>query len=67
MNAHYTMWGSRTCSSRGKELADVIQPLDLQVLNTGSFTFVRRTGRPSGTAIDVSLASEGARYDRDTA
>ncbi|KAL1434690.1 hypothetical protein MTO96_011465 [Rhipicephalus appendiculatus] len=35
----------------------------LQVLNTGSFTFVRRTGRPSCSAVDVSLASEGARYD----
>ncbi|KAL1467113.1 hypothetical protein MTO96_042377 [Rhipicephalus appendiculatus] len=61
MNAHHTMWGSRTCSSRGSELVDVIHQLGLQVLNTGSFTFVRRTGRPSCSAIDVSLASEGAR------
>ncbi|KAL1476796.1 hypothetical protein MTO96_036238 [Rhipicephalus appendiculatus] len=57
------MWGSRTCSSRGSELVDVIHQLGLQVLNTGSFAFVRRTGRPSCSAIDVSLASEGARYD----
>ncbi|KAL1481251.1 hypothetical protein MTO96_034572 [Rhipicephalus appendiculatus] len=57
------MWGSRTCSSRGSELVDVIHQLGLQVLNTGSFTFVRRTGRPSCSAIDISLASEGARYD----
>ncbi|KAL1425444.1 hypothetical protein MTO96_003522 [Rhipicephalus appendiculatus] len=63
MNAHHTMWGSRTCSSRGSELVDVIHQLGLQVLNTGSFTFVRRTGRPSCSAIDISLASEGARYD----
>ncbi|KAL1483651.1 hypothetical protein MTO96_033047 [Rhipicephalus appendiculatus] len=62
MNAHHTMWGSGTCSSRGRDLADVIHQLGLQVLNTGSFTFVRRTGRPSCTAIDISLASEGAPY-----
>ncbi|KAH7985857.1 hypothetical protein HPB52_024959 [Rhipicephalus sanguineus] len=62
MNAHHTMWGSRTCSSRGRDLVDVIHQLGLQVLNTGSFTFVRKTGRPSCTAIDVSLASEGDRY-----
>ncbi|XP_037501849.1 uncharacterized protein LOC119375889 [Rhipicephalus sanguineus] len=61
MNAHHTMWGSRTCSSRGRDLVDVIHQLGLQVLNTGSFTFVRKTGRPSCTAIDVSLASEGDR------
>ncbi|KAL1466976.1 hypothetical protein MTO96_042395 [Rhipicephalus appendiculatus] len=66
MNAHHTMWGSRTCSSRGRDLADVIHQLGMQVLNTGSFTFVRRTGRPSCTAIDISLASEGARYDWTT-
>ncbi|KAL1472509.1 hypothetical protein MTO96_039271 [Rhipicephalus appendiculatus] len=58
MNAHHTMWGSRTCSSRGSKLVDVIHQLGLQVLNTGSSTFVRRTGRPSCSAIDVSLASE---------
>ncbi|KAH7942972.1 hypothetical protein HPB52_002917 [Rhipicephalus sanguineus] len=52
MNAHHTMWGSRTCSSRGSDLVDVIHQLGLQVLNTGSFTFVRKTGRPSCTAID---------------
>ncbi|KAL1442795.1 hypothetical protein MTO96_030627, partial [Rhipicephalus appendiculatus] len=48
------------------DLADVIHQLGLQVLNTGSFTFVRRTGRPSCTAIDIGLASEGARYDWTT-
>ncbi|KAL1484488.1 hypothetical protein MTO96_011286, partial [Rhipicephalus appendiculatus] len=63
MNAHHTMWGSRTCSSRGSELVYVIHQLGLQVLNTGSFTFVHRTCRPSCSAIDISLASEGARYD----
>ncbi|KAH7943049.1 hypothetical protein HPB52_004130 [Rhipicephalus sanguineus] len=63
MNAHHTMWGSRTCSSRGRDLVNVIHQLGLQVLNTGSFTFVRKTGRPSCSAIDVSLASEGDRYD----
>ncbi|KAH7932019.1 hypothetical protein HPB52_025001 [Rhipicephalus sanguineus] len=57
------MWGSRTCSSRGRDLVDVIHQLGLQVLNTGSFNFVRKTGRPSCTTIDVSLASEGDRYD----
>ncbi|KAL1484650.1 hypothetical protein MTO96_032468 [Rhipicephalus appendiculatus] len=60
------MWGSHTCSSRGRDLADVIRQVCLQVLNTGSFTFVRRTGRPSWTAIDISLASEGAGYDWTT-
>ncbi|KAL1478788.1 hypothetical protein MTO96_052385 [Rhipicephalus appendiculatus] len=34
-----------------------------EVLNTGSYTFIRRAGRHSCTTIDVSLASEGARYD----
>ncbi|KAL1479057.1 hypothetical protein MTO96_034842, partial [Rhipicephalus appendiculatus] len=63
MNAHHTMWGSRTCSSRGRDLVDVIHQLGLQVLNTGFYTFIRRAGRPSCTAIDVSLASEGDRYD----
>lgn len=63
MNAHHTMWGSSTCSSRGRDLVDVIHQLGLQVLNTGSFTFVRRTARPSCSAIDVTLASEGDRYD----
>ncbi|KAH7946765.1 hypothetical protein HPB52_004182 [Rhipicephalus sanguineus] len=63
MNAHHTMWGSHTCSSRGRNLVDVIHHLGLQVLNTGSFTFLRKTGRPSCTAIDVSLASEADRYD----
>ncbi|XP_037520707.1 uncharacterized protein LOC119397346 [Rhipicephalus sanguineus] len=57
------MWGSHTCSSRGRNLVDVIHHLGLQVLNTGSFTFLRKTGRPSCTAIDVSLASEADRYD----
>ncbi|KAL1451291.1 hypothetical protein MTO96_043878 [Rhipicephalus appendiculatus] len=47
-------------------MAGVIHQLGLQVLNTGSFTFVRRTGRPSCTAIDINLASEGARYDWTT-
>ncbi|KAL1444017.1 hypothetical protein MTO96_030078, partial [Rhipicephalus appendiculatus] len=63
MNAHHTTWGSRNCSQRGKDLVDVIHQLDLQVLNTGSFTFVRRAGRVSCTAIDVSLATRGASYD----
>ncbi|KAL1442832.1 hypothetical protein MTO96_030608 [Rhipicephalus appendiculatus] len=63
MNAHHTMWGSRTCSSRGRDLVDVIHQLGLQVLNTGSYTFICRAGRFSCTAIEVSLASEGARYD----
>ncbi|KAL1474967.1 hypothetical protein MTO96_037640 [Rhipicephalus appendiculatus] len=66
MNTPHTLWGSRTCSSRGRDLADVIHQLGLQVLNTGSFTFVRRTDRPSCTAIDISLASEGAWYDWTT-
>ncbi|KAL1482436.1 hypothetical protein MTO96_033797 [Rhipicephalus appendiculatus] len=35
----------------------------LAVLNTGSFTFVRRAGRVSCTAIDLSLATRGASYD----
>ncbi|KAL1476084.1 hypothetical protein MTO96_036782 [Rhipicephalus appendiculatus] len=65
-NANHAMWGSHTCSSRGRDLADVIHQLGLQVLNTGSFTFIRRTGRPSCSAIDISLASEGARYDWTT-
>ncbi|KAL1444011.1 hypothetical protein MTO96_045712, partial [Rhipicephalus appendiculatus] len=60
------MWGSRTCSSRERDLADVIHQLGLHVLNTGVFTFIRRTGRLSCTAIDISLASEGARYDCTT-
>ncbi|KAH7956346.1 hypothetical protein HPB52_008438 [Rhipicephalus sanguineus] len=63
MNAHHTMWGSRTCSLRRRDLVDVIHQLGLQILNTGFFTFVRKTGRPSCTAIDVSLASDGDRYD----
>ncbi|KAL1439518.1 hypothetical protein MTO96_010158, partial [Rhipicephalus appendiculatus] len=63
MNAHHTTWGSRNCSQRGKDLVDVIHQLDLQVLNTGSFTFVRRAGRVSCTAIDVSLATRDASYD----
>ncbi|KAL1444387.1 hypothetical protein MTO96_029892 [Rhipicephalus appendiculatus] len=63
MNAHHTTWGSRNCSQRGKDLVAVIHQLDLQVLNTGSFTFVRRAGRVSCTAIDVSLATRGASYD----
>ncbi|KAL1443137.1 hypothetical protein MTO96_030432, partial [Rhipicephalus appendiculatus] len=49
----------------GRDLVDVSHQLGLHVLNTGSFTFVRRTGRPSCTALD-SLASEGARYDWTT-
>ncbi|KAL1468706.1 hypothetical protein MTO96_041298 [Rhipicephalus appendiculatus] len=44
----------------------MIHQLGLQVLNTGSFTLVGRTGRLSCTAIDISLASEGARYDWTT-
>ncbi|KAL1429246.1 hypothetical protein MTO96_016574 [Rhipicephalus appendiculatus] len=63
MNAHHTTWGSRNCSQRGKDLVDLIHQLDLQVLNTGSFTFVRRAGRVSCTAIDVILANRGASYD----
>ncbi|KAH7976307.1 hypothetical protein HPB52_011426 [Rhipicephalus sanguineus] len=66
MNAHHTTWGSRKCSQRGKDLVDVINQLNLQVLNTGSFTFIRRAGRVSCTAIDVSLATRGASYEWTT-
>ncbi|KAH7961603.1 hypothetical protein HPB52_010721 [Rhipicephalus sanguineus] len=52
MNAHHTM-----------DLVDVIHQLGLQVLNTGSFTFAIKTGRPSCTSIDVSLDSDGDRFD----
>ncbi|KAL1484087.1 hypothetical protein MTO96_032778 [Rhipicephalus appendiculatus] len=65
MNAHDTIWGEShmLVSRKGSGGRD---PLGLQVLNTGSFTFVRRTARPSCTAIDISLASEGAWYDWTT-
>ncbi|KAL1427075.1 hypothetical protein MTO96_017816 [Rhipicephalus appendiculatus] len=54
------------CLQAGRDLVDVIQQLGLQVLNAGSYTFVRRTGAPLCTATNISLASEGARYDWTT-
>lgn len=55
-NAHHHQWGSLTCDSRGKQIANLLLPSDLCLLNDGSATRVDdRTGHPS--CIDLSLSS----------
>ncbi|KAL1417731.1 hypothetical protein MTO96_026632 [Rhipicephalus appendiculatus] len=67
MNAHHSAWGSRRNCRRGKGLMDVVHKLGLQVLNTWSFTHIRRLARTSLTAIDVTLATPGVCYNWATA
>lgn len=66
VNAHHTAWGSRSCCKRGRELVEVYRTTGMQVLNTGAFTYVRRGARTTCTAIDVSVATEGAHYSWST-
>ncbi|XP_060845168.1 uncharacterized protein LOC132924737 [Rhopalosiphum padi] len=54
-NAHHTSWGSRSNSSKGDAILDLIQSLGLVICNVStSPTFVRGSG---SSVIDITLAS----------
>ena len=56
-NAHHTMWGSKDCNKRGKELLDYIANTNLNIINRGTDpTFINRV---SSTVIDITLATPG--------
>ncbi|XP_072145396.1 uncharacterized protein [Dermacentor andersoni] len=66
-NAHYTDWGSRRCSSRGRSLRDAISRAALVILNSGRPTYVHQGVY---SVIDLSLKTEQCSYSwvttRDT-
>ncbi|KAH8253306.1 hypothetical protein KR032_004698, partial [Drosophila birchii] len=53
-NAHHRLWGSRNSTSRGRELADVVQRTNVQVLATGGPTHYPYSQR-TPTAIDFAV------------
>lgn len=55
-NAHHIAFGCDTSKSRGNELYEIFDELDLCILNTGSPTTIQRPNR-AASAIDVSCAS----------
>lgn len=55
-NAHHISFGCATSKSRGNELYEIFDELDLCILNTGSPTTIQRPNR-AASAIDVSCAS----------
>ncbi|KAH7946786.1 hypothetical protein HPB52_004230 [Rhipicephalus sanguineus] len=62
INAKHPAWGGCRTDARGREVRDVLQQLGLVILNTGANTFIRRGGKATSTAIDLSVATEGCRY-----
>ncbi|KAK8775013.1 hypothetical protein V5799_010454, partial [Amblyomma americanum] len=63
-NCRHVEWGSRTSSRQGCDVLDAIRAAGLNLLNTGSPTFVRPSCTP--TAIDLSVASPDCAYDWST-
>lgn len=55
-NAHHIAFGCLTTKSRGHDLFNIIDDLDLCILNDGRYTTINRPGQ-NASAIDVSFIS----------